>query len=127
MAEIRVALQDLKEESESGSLVASAAAPSVRHRPRWHYYAAGGVLCLAAIAAFWFFGPGRQAAPLRATVLTSFVGTQLDPSLSPDGNQFAFAWDGDVSKGPTHVFISLVGKGTPLRLTPENESALYPS
>ena len=126
MAEIRVALQDLKEESESGSLAAPAAA-AARKRARWPYYAVGGVLLAAAIAAFWFFGPGRAAAPLHASVLTSFVGYQGQPSLSPDGNQFAFTWDGDVPDGPLHVYISLVGKGTPLRLTPENEHDSGPS
>ena len=127
MAEIRVALQDLKEESESGSL-AAAAVPAVRHRRRWPYYAAGGLLCVAAITAFWLLGPGRQAAPLHATVLTKFPsGTRACRAFSPDANQFAFAWDGDVWKGPPHVYISLVGKGTPLRLTPENETALTPA
>jgi Tol biopolymer transport system component len=125
MAEIRVALQDLKEESESGS-PAAAAQPAAQRRTRWPYYAGGATLTAAAAAAFWLLGPGRPTAPLHATVLTSFVGTQTDPSLSPDGNQFAFAWDGDVKNGPTHIYISLVGKGTPLRLTPENESAGYP-
>jgi len=128
MAEIRVALQDLKEESESGSLSAQpTATPAVRHGARWPYYAIGGLLGAAAIATFWFLGLERPAPPLHAAVLTSFVGTQFAPSLSPDGNQFAFAWDGDVPKGPPHVYISLVGKGTPLRLTPENEFAEYPA
>ena len=68
-------------------------------------------------------GRGRSARLSMPRVLTSFVGNQLAPSLSPDGNQFAFTWDGDVPKGPPHVYISLVGKGTPLRLTPENEDA----
>jgi Tol biopolymer transport system component len=85
------------------------------------------MLCAAAAAAFWFYGPGRPAAPLHATVLTSYVGVQQAPSLSPDGNQFAFAWDGDVPKGPSHIYISLIGKGTPLRLTPENQSASNPA
>jgi serine/threonine protein kinase/WD40 repeat protein len=67
------------------------------------------------------------APPLQATVLTSFVGFQGEPSLSPDGSQFAFTWDGDVPNGPKHVYISLVGKGAPLRLTPENEDASGPS
>jgi Tol biopolymer transport system component/tRNA A-37 threonylcarbamoyl transferase component Bud32 len=126
MAEIRVALQDLKEESESGSLVAPASA-AARQKTRWPYYFAGGVLLAVAVAAAWIFGSRRPAAPLHATVLTSFVGLHYGPSLSPDGNQFAFAWTGDVPKGPPHIFISLVGKGTPLRLTPENEAAVYPS
>ena len=123
MAEIRVALQDLKEESESGSLRASAAIS--RHRPSWPYYAVGGVLIAAAIAAFLILN--RPAPPLHATVLTSFVGYQGEPSLSPDGNQFAFTWDGDVPNGAPHVYISLVGKGAPLRLTSEKGSAWGPS
>jgi Tol biopolymer transport system component/tRNA A-37 threonylcarbamoyl transferase component Bud32 len=128
MAEIRVELQDLKEESESGSLSApAAAAPDARRRGRWPYYAAGVLLALAAIAALWFLGPGRPAPLLHASVLTSFIGNQFAPSLSPDGNQFAFAWDGDIPHGPPHVYISLVGKGTPLRLTPENEFGVNPA
>jgi Tol biopolymer transport system component/tRNA A-37 threonylcarbamoyl transferase component Bud32 len=127
MAEIRVALQDLKDESESGSLGSAPAAGAPRTRPRWPYYAAGAVLAAGTLAAFWFFRPSLQAQPLRATVITSFVGVHYGPSLSPDGSQFAFTWDGDVPKGNQHVYISLVGKGTPLRLTPEDETALSPS
>jgi Tol biopolymer transport system component len=126
MAEIRVALRDLKEESESGTLE-SPSAVATRRRARWPFYAAGGALSIAAIAALWLFAPGRPAAPFHASVLTSFVGQQGEPSLSPDGNQFAFTWDGDIPHGPPHVYISLVGKGTPLRLTPENEAAGYPA
>ncbi len=127
MAEIRVALQDLKEESESGSLsAASALAPAARSARRWPYYAAGVVDGRGWDRGNLVTRAGRPAPVLHPAVLTSFVGNQFAPSLSPDGNQFAFAWDGDVHQGPPHVYISLVGKGTPLRLTPENE-ALEPS
>jgi eukaryotic-like serine/threonine-protein kinase len=126
MAEIRVAIEDLKEESESGSLPAPVTMVA-RRRRRWPSYALAGILIAAAAAAFWMFGRGRHASPFHATVLTSFVGRHGEPSLSPDGNQFAFTWDGDVPQGRTHVYISLVGKGTPLRVTPENEAAWGPS
>jgi Tol biopolymer transport system component len=70
----------------------------------------------------------RPAAGLfQATVLTTFVGEHGSPSLSPDGSQFVFAWDGDVPNGPLHLYLSLVGKGTPLRLTPEGENDEGPS
>ncbi len=139
MAEIRVAIQDLKDESESGSLLpataataatsvtAAATVPAIRHGSRWIYYTIAALLGAAALAAAWFFGPGRPAPQLHATVLTSFVGQHGSPSLSPDGSQFAFSWDGDVLRGPARVYISLVGKGAPLRLTPENEGAINPS
>jgi Tol biopolymer transport system component/predicted Ser/Thr protein kinase len=128
MAEIRIALQDLKEESESGSLAsAPAASAMVRRRSRWPYAVAGSVVFAAVIGAFVLLRSERPAAPLRATVLTSFVGRQSFPSLSPDGNQFAFTWGGDVPNGQPHVYISLVGKGAPLRLTQENEFAVLPA
>ena len=126
MAEIRVALQDLKEESASGTLRPAATAPPQARR-KWPYWAGGALLAALAAASIVIFRPPSVAPALQARVLTSFVGTHDSPSLSPDGNQFAFAWDGDVPKGKRHIYISLVGKGTPLRLTPENEEALAPS
>jgi Tol biopolymer transport system component/DNA-binding winged helix-turn-helix (wHTH) protein len=109
-----------------------AVAPSTamaRQRVRWPYYAVGWALVIGAIAAVRLLVSAREysAQPLHARVLTSFVGVQGQPSLSPNGDQFAFAWDGDVPNGPLHVYISLIGKGTPLRLTPENEEGWGPS
>ena len=93
---------------------------------RWPPAAWIGPVAVAIATAFiagpWLLQP--SAPPLHATVLTSFVGFHGYPSLSPDGNQFAFTWDGDVPKGPPHVYVSLVSKGTPLRLTPEKGYAL---
>ena len=128
MAEIRIALQDLKEESESGSLVAPAVV-AARRPLHWPAYAIAALLLSAGAAALWILGSMRDkpAAPFRARVLTSFVGYQAEPSLSPDGNQFAFTWDGDVPDGPPHVYISLVGNVAPLRLTPESDSSWGPS
>jgi Tol biopolymer transport system component/tRNA A-37 threonylcarbamoyl transferase component Bud32 len=124
MAEIRIAIQDLKD--ESGSVGSQVALP-VRKRRRLPYYVAGGLLLAAAIAVLFRSQLQTPAPPLHATILTSFVGEHGEPSLSPDGNQFAFTWDGDVPKGKPHVYISLVGKGAPLRLTPESESDHTPS
>jgi len=90
-------------------------------------WGATGVMVLIAVA----FAAGHSwrmaARTLTATVLTSYVGRHEDASLSPDGNQFAFAWDADIPNGKQHVYISLVGKGTPVRLTPENEIGSGPA
>jgi eukaryotic-like serine/threonine-protein kinase len=128
MAEIRLALQELKEETESGSLIAPAAA-AARRRVRWPFYAMAGATLVAAAAAVWMFGSMREkpATALHARVLTSFIGYQGEPSLSPDGNQFAFAWDGDVPNGRPHVYISLVSNVAPLRLSPEADASWGPS
>ena len=102
MAEIRVALQDLKEESASGTLRSAATAPPQARR-KWPYWAGGALLAALAAASIVIFRPPSVAPALQARVLTSFVGTHDSPSLSPDGNQFAFAWDGDVPKGKRHL------------------------
>ncbi len=129
MAEIRIELQDLKEESESGSLgrAAAAAAPPPR-RVRWPLYVAIVAAAMAAGAAtLWWLHMGRTAPPLHATVLTSFVGAHCCPTLSPDGSQFAFDWTGNQPDGLRQIYVSLVGKGTPLQLTHEPGGAQLPS
>ena len=44
--------------------------------------------------------------------------------FSPDGNEVAFVWWEKSSKGPdvSHLYVQLVGAGTPLRLTNSSES-----
>ncbi len=51
-----------------------------------------------------------------AVPLTAWAGHQQSPSLSPDGNQVAFAWDGPGSDN-YDIYLKLVGPGEPIRLT----------
>jgi Tol biopolymer transport system component/DNA-binding winged helix-turn-helix (wHTH) protein len=54
--------------------------------------------------------------PLKITPFTSFVGREAQPSFSPDGNQIAFAWDGE--KGDdSDIYVKQVGTEALLRLT----------
>ncbi len=55
------------------------------------------------------------AAAARSVPVTSYPGVEADPSLSPDGNQVAFAWDegGD----NLDIFVKLLDAGEPVRLT----------
>ena len=48
--------------------------------------------------------------------ITSYRGLEVDPSLSPDGNQLAFAWEGE-SGDDLDIYVKLVDGGTPVQLT----------
>ena len=49
-----------------------------------------------------------------AAPLTAYPGSETGPSLSPDGNQVAFSWDGP--REDNHdVYVKLVGTGEPVR------------
>jgi Tol biopolymer transport system component len=126
MADVRVALLELKEESESGRLPAPAVTP-VRKANRGWGFASGAAILLAAAV---FFGlRTRQVAPVRdaeplVTPFTSFAGFQGQPTFSPDGNQIAFAWTGGEGS-QAHIYAKMIGTETQLQLTSGDDA--YPS
>ncbi len=98
MADLKVALEELKEESDSRLARRQRRYPDSSESQggvsllRWVTLAVAGV-SLAVAAWFWF---GRSAkeqpeGPLTAVPLTAYPGWELSPSFSPDGNQVAFA------------------------------------
>jgi serine/threonine protein kinase len=126
MADLKVALQELKEESDSGS----AAAPTHARRTarRGWIWAAGalGVLVLL-VASIWYLGPRGEIppSPLTSVPLTADPGEERAPSFSPDGNQVAFHWTRE-QEAPD-IYVKLIGGGPPLRLTNDPAADLFPA
>ena len=58
----------------------------------------------------------KPPAPPRMMPLTSFEGNEFHPSLSPDGKQVAFGWNGE-KQDDYDIYVTLIDGGTPLRLT----------
>jgi len=118
MDDLKVALEELKEESESGKLVATpVAAPPARGAKRYLAAAAmAGALAVGALAVWYFAMRPQPDMALRAVPLTSYRGYQEYPSFSPDGDQVAFSWDGE-KQDNFDIYIKLIGSGAPLRLT----------
>jgi dipeptidyl aminopeptidase/acylaminoacyl peptidase len=117
MADLRVALEELRDESESGVLeTAGMARPRPGHRLIWTL----GVVATFAVAAtaLWFIRPWSRApeAPPAAVPLTTYAGDESMPSFSPDGSQVAFVWDGE-KEDNFDIYVKLVGAEPPLRLT----------
>ena len=106
MADVKVAVDELKEESDSGKLTSIVPAGAPRwSKWRWTWTLAGTAALLIAVIAvgFWFLHP--KSHPIARTVpLTSYPGRQITPAFSPDGKQVAFAWDGE--KATISIFTS---------------------
>jgi Tol biopolymer transport system component/DNA-binding winged helix-turn-helix (wHTH) protein len=106
---------------------------------RWLAAVAGGalVVVLAALLAFNVGGvrdrilriaaPTKSTLPLlRAVPFTTFPGQETDPSFSPDGNQIAFAWNGE-KEDNWDIYVKVIGTESVLRLTANPAEDRYPA
>ncbi len=117
----------------AGTAVASAqdrpAPPPEPNRGRHLRVTASVVVAVAAVALFLLIR-GRtdreRPAPETAIPLTTYPGTQAQPSLSPDGSQVAFTWSGPEDNN-YDIYVKLVGPGEPMRLTTAPERDVAPS
>jgi eukaryotic-like serine/threonine-protein kinase len=125
-ADLRSELKRLRRDTESGRsalqsgedavsqpAIVDRAAPRTRKQIAWI-----GAATVAVIGVLvWVLLRGPTTNTTSAVVpFTSFAGVKSDPAFSPDGNQIAFNWDAGTG-GKTHIYVKLVGAGSPLQLT----------
>jgi Tol biopolymer transport system component/predicted Ser/Thr protein kinase len=106
MDDLRVALEEVKEESDSG-LTAIKRTP--RRGARVLIWAGLGLcIMLTAAAAVWlrFW---NEPPPVQAP-LVSYQGSAWYPALSPDGKQAAFSWKGE-NGDEDGIYVKLVDTG----------------
>jgi eukaryotic-like serine/threonine-protein kinase len=116
-ADLKVALLDLKEESESGTLAATPVKERQPARSWWTWsVAAAGVAVLAVAGWLFIERGGSDQTPFTVKPITSYPGVAGDPTFSPDGSQMAFTWDGE-KQDNSDIYVKLVDSGAPLRLT----------
>jgi len=117
MDDVKIALQELKDESDSGILGVSAVSrPNPRRRFRWVLGIAAAVV--VAMVGVWLVRSKTEApeTPLVAVPLTSYPGNESSPSFSPDGTQVAFAWEGE-KQDNFDIYVKQIGVEPPYRLT----------
>src|SRR5579864_51589 len=116
MDDIKLALQELKEESDSGVLGTAAAKTKPRRRLTWAL--SGIAILVLATVGMWLIRSKKEMpeAPLVAVPLTSYPGNEDAPSFSPDGTQVAFAWNGE-KQDNWDIYVKQIGVEPPYRLT----------
>ncbi len=131
-SDVKIALEDLQEDSLSGpqsGAVAPAAVGPARRSSRMAAAAGVGLIALVGIVAAVVWWP--RDAPARATALspvqlTSLPGSEGQPSFSPDGSQIAFAWSREGNAFDLHVQL-IGGSGSPMRLTDDGSVHVGPA
>src|SRR5581483_10922699 len=89
-------------------------------KKRWYLPAAVLALAITLIGVFLertALRPSREPEGSSPAVpLTAYPGYEVSPSLSPDGSQVGFSWNGPTGDN-FDIYVKLVGPGRPLRLT----------
>jgi hypothetical protein len=125
MADLKVALLNLKEESDSGQFSATSA--TVRRTNRRNlWWAVAAVLCLFIASGLWL--ARRRQPPPQATLvlkpLTAYPDDEFSPSFSPDAKQIVFTWARGLtpSRWSGDIYTMFIGSSSPLRLTTSGDA-----
>jgi Tol biopolymer transport system component len=117
MSDLKVALQDLKEESESGKLQAAAAAPAPTRRKPWLLITLAALVVLAAggVIARLMLKPGPGPVMAQPERITFESGGAFTPAISPDGKMIAYSSE---RNGNMDIYVrQLIGQQTLRRTT----------
>ena len=118
MDDVKIALEELKEESESGKLAVAGPRNSRRGR-LWLILTVGGAALIAVgggLGAWWMLNPRDVPVPLTLMRLTADAGLTTDPAISPDGSLIAYASDRSDSND-LDIWVQHRRSGAPIRIT----------
>lgn len=121
LADLKIAQREVAQPVASPAHVK----PSAR---TWAIVALAGLTVAGAAILGWYVAKQRpgQSAAMRTVPLTSFPGSEREPSFSPDGNQVAFSWN-QGKEDDLDIHVKVVEAGMPLRLTSTPASEFSPS
>lgn len=127
MADLRVAIEELKDEFDSGKLQASSAqAVAPRGASGGWRLAVFALLLLGGIGMFWRTVLQPKPSQVQSlTRLTSDPGLTSFPAISPDGTLVAYASD-RAGSGNLDIWVQQYGGGQPIRLTTDETDEYEP-
>lgn len=114
----------------AGATPAAGVLRILRGMPAWYGLAAAGVVAATAAAVVFLLGPSAPggasdvAESYDVLPLTSFVGREFEPAVSPDGSRVAFIWDG--GGDAFDVYVKTIGSEDVLNLTDSPADERYP-
>jgi Tol biopolymer transport system component len=127
MADVKLALEELRDESESGKLARPAAAVDAGAR-RWLWPAVATAGLLLAAAAFtWTYlnlRGSQSKGPELVRVSPDDGHIYNQPAISPDGEFVAYVSD---RSGKRELWLQQVGGGDPIQLTHSGEQVNSPA
>lgn len=127
MADVKLALEELRDESESGKLARPATAAPAGAR-RWLWPALAGASVLIAVTALaWTYlnQSGTESKPPDLVRLSPDDGYSYGkPAISPDGGFVAYVSD---RSGKDELWLHQVGGSDPIQLTHSAESVSFSS
>ncbi len=126
MEDLKVALEEVKEESESGNLTVSPVAAKSSRRTALMLTVSAAALLIGVFGAWWMMKSPKPALPPAPTQLTFDSGLDTDPALSPDGRFLAYASD-RAGNGDLDLWVRQLPNGEPVALTHNTADDLEPS
>ena len=119
-----------RDDSEKKTGIKTATLVSSRFRRILTWTTLGiGIIGAAILALSYYRGGGsrsaEEAGPWQPRPLTSYVGNEVTPALSPDGRLVAFSWSGSEDDN-YDIYVLQIGDASPLRLTEDPAVDIHP-
>ena len=131
MHDLKVELQEFKEDSDSGRLQTAPVASKQAKPLRLVIGAAAAVVVVVIALTGWYWLSRQRSAepeaPLTALPLTSYAGIEGAPTFSPDGNYVAFDRRPEGSGTNYDIYVKQIGVEPPQRLTTDPGEDCCPS
>ncbi len=125
MDDLKLALEEVREDSESGN--SATAAQTVAKSNRLPWIAAALAIPALLAAGWWYLRPKpAESGPAELTRVTFNAGLTTSPALSPDGKLLAYASDHATNGENLDIWLQHMAGGEPIRLTRDDANESEP-
>ena len=127
MADVKLTLEEIRVDSESGRLNSLAVTPKLSRRGSMQFIASGAILAVTAAGVSWFYRnheSSQSRLPTMLRVSPDDGHSYSMPAVSPDGAFVAFVSD---RSGRDQLWLQQVESGAPIQLTHSEDGIAFPA